>query len=194
MGAREPLEFDEATHTYRFLGGRVPGVTEVLRPLSSFEGIPPAVLEAKRDLGRRVHFACQLDDEDDLDESSIERDVAPYLTAWRRFLRESGATVVLNEQRVFDPMLLVAGTLDRVIDLDRRRILVDLKTSIATPASAGPQTAAYLRLLGDTSVTHRAALRLAPNGKFRLDMLNGADDFAVFMACLTLHRWKESHL
>jgi len=191
MGARD-LTFDEATHTYRVRGARVPSVTQILAPLFSFEGIPPAVLDAKRDLGQRVHFACQLDDENDLDEASIEHDVAPYLNGWRRFLRETGAVVVHNEQRVAEPTLMYAGTLDNVLLLNGAKWLVDKKTSFALPMAVGPQTAAYMRALGDPTVTHRGALRLRPDGSFRFDPLTGVNDWAAFMACLTLLRFKES--
>lgn len=194
MGAAEPLlAFDEETHTYRVRGVEVPGVTRILRPLCDFSRIRPEVLEAKADLGRRVHFACQLDDEQDLDEDSVEPDVAPYLAAWRMFLLESGAVVLQNEQKVYEPTLLYAGTLDNVLELDGKRWLVDKKTAFTVPMSAGPQTAAYLRALADPSVTHRAAVRLRPDGTYRLDPLTGSDDWAAFMSCLTLHRFKERH-
>ena len=192
MGARE-LTFDEALHEYRLGGVRVPSVTQLLAPLCSFEGIPTSVLEAKRALGQRVHFACQLDDEDDLDESSVDDDVRGYLEGYRRFRRETGATVLLNEQRVVDHVMRFAGTLDRVLLIASVKWLVDLKTCIATPIAVGPQTAAYLRALADPSVTHRAALRLRPDGTYRFDPLNGADDWTTFMACVALHRFKESH-
>jgi len=193
MGARDPLTFDEAAHVYRFMGDVVPGVTSILRPLTSFDGIPPAVLQAKAELGRQVHLACQLLDEDDLDWASLPPEVGGYLDAWMSFRRDTGCSVLQVEQRVFDPMLMYAGTLDRVLAFKGAKWLIDLKTSFATPMAAGPQTAAYLRALGDTSVTHRAALRLRPDGTYRLDPLTGADDWAVFMACLSLHRFKEAH-
>lgn len=192
MGAPDLL-FDEATHTYRLLGAPVPGVTSILAPLANFEGIPPHVLEAKRRLGQDVHYACQLDDEHDLDEDFLEVDVAQYLKAYRRFKADTGAVIVLNEKRVAEPLLMYAGTLDRVMAINGVKWLVDLKTCIATPMSVGPQTAAYLRALGDNTVTHRAALRLRPDGTYRFDPLTGPDDWAAFMSCLTLHRFKESH-
>lgn len=187
------LTFDERSHTYRFRGALVPGVTSILKPLVNFDMVPHEVLERKRDLGQRVHYACQLDDENDLDEASVESDVAPYLDGWRRFLRESGARVVLNEQRVYSVAHAYAGTLDNVLELDGHKWLVDKKTSIATPMSAGPQTAAYMRALNDASVTHRAALRLRPDGTYRFDPLSGADDWPVFLSCLVLQRFKEKH-
>lgn len=187
------LTFDEAEHTYHFNGVRVPGVTSILRPLANFDGIPMDVLEAKRDLGQRVHFACQLDDESDLDASSIGDDVAPYLEAWRKFLSESGARVVHNERKVYEPTLRYAGTLDNVLEIGGKKWLVDKKTSISTPIAAGPQTAAYLRALNDPTVTRRAAVRLRPDGTYRFDSLAGTDDWSAFLSCLTLQRFKEKH-
>lgn len=191
--ATELLTFDEDAHVYRFMGHVVPGVTQILRPLTNFDGIKHEVLAAKADLGRRVHLACQLLDEDDLDFDSIEADVDPYLRAYRKFLVDTGAKVLANERRVFEPMLHYAGTLDRVLGFEGIKWLTDIKTSFTTPMSAGPQTAAYLRALGDTSVTHRAALRLRPDGTYRFDSLTSADDWSAFMAALTLHRFKERH-
>lgn len=187
------LTFDAPTHTYRFGGALVPGVTTILRPLSNFEGIPVDVLERKRDLGQRVHFACQLSDEDDLEESSVEPDVEPYLEAWRKFIRDTGAHVLHNEQRVYSQAFGYAGTLDNVIGLRSHKWLVDKKTSIATPIAAGPQTAAYLRALNDPTVTNRAAVRLRPDGTYQFDPLSGSDDWPAFLSCLTLHRFKETH-
>lgn len=193
MGAREPLTFDEASHTYRFLGAVVPSVTQLLQPMSDFSRVPRDVLEAKRELGHQVHYACQLDDENDLDEDSVEEAIEPYLAAWRKFRTDTGCAVLANEKRVFEPIYQYAGTLDRVLAFKGAHWLVDLKTAFTTPMAAGPQTSAYLRALGDTSVTHRAALRLRPDGTYRFDPLTGADDWSAFVACLTLHRFKESH-
>lgn len=187
------LTFDPVLHEYRIGGARVPGVTQILAPLSDFSGVPRDMLEAKRDLGQRVHLACQLHDEDDLDEETVEPDVQPYLAAWRRFLLESGARVIHNERQVRHMGMLYAGTLDNVLELDGRIWLVDKKTSLHTPAAAGPQTAAYMRALDDPSVTHRAAIRLRPDGTYRFDPLSGADDWSVFVACLTLMRFRERH-
>jgi uncharacterized protein (DUF952 family) len=187
------LAFDAPSHTYRDALGVVPGVTEVLRPLVDFSRIPPAVLAAKADLGTRVHLACELDDHDDLDEASVQDDVAPYLAAYRRFRLDSWAEVLASEQQVYSAAHRYAGTLDRVLLLDGARVLVDLKTCITTPSSAGPQTAAYLHALADRAVTRRAALRLRPDGTYRLDPLTDPNDFSTFLGCLAVHRHLEKH-
>jgi len=193
MGARDMLTFEEASHTYRHGGQVVPGVTSILRPLVDYSSVPPHVLEAKADLGRRVHEACQYLDEDDLDEESVEADVDPYLAAYKRFKAETGALILLNEYRVFNPLHRYAGTLDRVFRINGESVLTDLKTCIVTPNSVGPQTAAYMRALDDSRVTRRAALRLRPDGTYRLEMLDDPNDWATFLACLTVHRHLEKH-
>ncbi|MBI5259784.1 MAG: hypothetical protein HY855_25010 [Burkholderiales bacterium] len=192
MSQQHVIEFDEARHEYRVGGRLVPGVTSILRPLVDFSGIPPAVLEAKADLGRRVHFACELHDDDDLDETSVEPDVAPYLQAYRQWRADTGAVILLNEHKVYHPVLGYAGTLDRVANFGHHEWLIDLKTCFTTPMSAGPQTAAYQAALG-VRTQRRAALRLRPDGTYRLDKLDGLNDWAVFMACLTLRNFKESN-
>lgn len=187
------LTFDPIKHVYRDAVGIVPGVTTILRPLVNFDRVPPDVLAAKARLGTMVHLACELDDADDLDESSTPDAVAPYLAAYRRFRAESGAVIEASEQRVYSVPHRYAGTLDRVMLLNGERWLVDLKTSIATPASAGPQTAAYLQALADPSVTRRAALRLRPDGTYRFDPLNDPDDLLTFLGCLAIYRHQEKH-
>lgn len=185
------LAFDPIAHVYRDAIGVVPGVTQILRPLVNFAGIPPDVLAAKAALGTKVHLACQLNDENDLDEASVQEDVAPYLAGYRRFLVETGARVVHNEARVFSAIYRFAGTLDRVLLLDGEHWLVDLKTAISTPMTTGPQTAAYLRALDNQAVTRRAALRLRPDATYRLDALTDPDDWSVFLGCLAIHRYLE---
>ncbi len=193
MPAVPPLTFDAATHTYRLLGAVVPSVTQVLAPLSQFEGIDTTVLARKAALGRAVHEACWYDDDGDLDDASVSDEVRGYLNAYRAFILDSGSTILSAEMQVAEPVMQYAGTLDRVMEIDGVQWLVDLKTSITTPRTAGPQTAAYLRALGDNSVTRRAALRLRPDGTYRFDHLTDPDDWATFVACLTVHRFKETH-
>lgn len=187
------LTFDESRHEYRFGGSLVPGVTSILEPLIDFSRVPREVLERKRDLGSRVHEACHYWDEDDLEMESVEADVEPYLEAWRRFRAETQCEILACEQRVYEPAMRYAGTLDRVIVYRGFKWLVDLKTAFSTPHSAGPQTAAYLRALRDPSVTHRAALLLRADGAYKFDHLTDPNDMAAFMACLQIFRFKESH-
>lgn len=192
------VTLDQETHTYRTADGVVvPGVTSILKPLVTLSGIPRDVLERKRDLGQRVHAACHYFSEGDLDESSVEPDVAPYLDAFRRFVAESGIRIVANELIVHDPVANYAGQLDLIGDIGRMRWLIDLKSCAQLPFAVGPQTAAYARAHSvgrqRPPIDCRGALRLQPDRRFRLVPLRDPDDWAVFTACQTLYRYHSKH-
>jgi hypothetical protein len=182
----------DENHRYFWNGAPVPGVTGVLEPLDELWHVPPDVLAAKADLGTRVHLACELDDADDLDEASVEDDVAPYLDAWRRFRVEKRVQVLSTEEYVYHPLHRYAGQLDRVLGFDGAKWLGDIKTSVGVYPSVGPQTAAYLAAKGDPTITRRAAIQLKPDGTYRLVELNDPRDWPVFLSCLTIHHFKES--
>lgn len=191
------LTFDQESHTYRLDGQVVPSVTQLLQPIRpDFSGIPPMVLEAKRALGIEVHYACELDDEDDLDEDSVPEAVVPYLAAWRKFKADTGAVVVMNEQQLAHSALRYAGTLDRVVRVrDGDHYLIDLKTSISMNASFGVQLAGYQLLLDDSAFTTKLArkgLQLKNDGTYKLVPYENPNDVAAFRACLSLFHWKES--
>ena len=179
-------------HVYRWNGVPVPGVTTILRPLNDFSGIAPDVLAAKADLGTRVHLATELDDAQDLDESSIEDDVAPYLEAWRRFKMDKRVVIESAEEYVYHAMYQFAGQIDRVLRFDGMRWLADIKTSVLVYPSVGPQTSAYLIAKADPMIQRRCAVQLRPDGSYRLKELNDSRDWPAFLSCLTIHNFKES--
>lgn len=193
------LTFDEATHTYRLAGQVVPSVTQLLQPIApDFSMVPPHVLEAKRALGTEVHFACELDDDDDLDEDSVPAAVEPYLQAWRKFKADTGAVVLANERKLVHAGLRYAGTLDRLVRVrDGAIYLIDLKTSISMSASFGVQLAGYQLLLEATDdlagvKLARKGLQLKNDGTYKLVPYNNPNDAAAFRACLSIYHWKEA--
>lgn len=176
------LEFDADTHRYTLDGRDLPSVTRILSRLSDYSRIPPAVLEAARDRGTRVHAACSLEVLGVLDEATVDDEVAPYLRQFRRFLRESGFVPTLTECRVCDPDLGYAGTLDLFGNLAGwKSVLMDIKTG-TVPPTTGPQTAAYVHALhvyAGIEAQRRYVLNLT-RGRYTLTPLDDARDFAVF--------------
>ena len=112
-----PLEFNEERHEYRLDGKIVPSVTQILRPLMDFSGIPPDVLEHKRQIGTAVHKAIELDLLGELDETSVAPALAPYFGAWRDFKSEFGVKDgTTTEYRVCSKIHGYAGTVDLITD------------------------------------------------------------------------------
>lgn len=187
------LEFNEEKHEYRHGGRVVPSVTQIISPLYSFDGIPESVLNAKRDLGRAVHTACEFDDQDDLDEDTISDAIRPYLGAYRAFKRDVQPTLVLNEQKLFNPKHRYAGTIDRRYLIRGELWTVDLKTTASMSPAVGVQLAAYDRLVeeaGERAGSKMAALQLKPDGSYKFHPFNNPSDFPVFLSLLTIHNWR----
>lgn len=195
------LTFDEATHTYRYQGIEVPGVTSVLKPLMNLQFVDPDLLDAAAAFGVAVHKACELDDLDQLDEESLDPALGPYLAAWRLFCRDYEVEWHGIEEKVYHPQLRYAGTLDRR-GLVRQRptlgyrtpAIVDIKSGTQLYPSVGPQLAAYHRALNESSVTtKRLAVQLKPDATYVAKWHEDPTDFAVFCSLLTLRNWCAKH-
>jgi hypothetical protein len=185
--------FDEATHAYTLDGRRLPSVTQIIRPLADYGHIPREILERKMALGTAVHLACDLDDAGELDDAATNPEVLGYVVGWRQYLAAVQGRVLMSEQRRYHQRLGFAGTLDRVVLVEGRHWLVDLKTAADPMPSWGVQLAGYRLLLdGEIEIHARAAVRLLPGGDFRVDLFRNPNDEACFRACLSIHQWKET--
>ena len=195
------LQFDEASHTYLIDGVRVPSVTQVLKPLYDFSRVDPVMLQAKAALGTSVHRACELLDNDDLDEESEDgraalAPLAGYLAGYKKFKSDKKPVVLENETRLFHPAHRYAGTIDRRFELEGDVWDVDLKSTVAMSPIVGLQTAAYTEMFkanGKTDRARRGALQLFPDGKYKLWEFKDPADFSVFLSLLTVQRFKERH-
>lgn len=195
------LQFDTAQHAYTVDGARVPSVTQVLKPLYNFDGIPREVLNAKAALGTAIHRACELLDDDDLDEESDAgraalEPMAGYLAGYKRFLSDKKVKVIANEQRLFHPVHRYAGTIDRSYAFEGNLWDVDLKSTVSMSPIVGLQTAAYTEMFranGRATPARRGALQLFPDGKYKLWEFSDPADFPTFLSLLTIQRFKERH-
>jgi hypothetical protein len=208
------LVFDKASHTYSVGGVAIPNVTRVLEQVTNWTVVPEELLDAARARGDWVHKATCLLDEDDLDDSAVPEEYAPYLEAYRRFREEHEPLWDESEEPTYHPTLMYAGTPDRIGTLQHyysiahpeiaRRVpcLLDIKTGGWHPAY-DLQLAAYtearrnqfrgkdLLPLG----VIRATLLLRKDGTYRLrEPLNThAHDFTMFASLLRLWRWKRQY-
>lgn len=107
------VEFDGGRHIYRDeLGFVLPSVTGILKS----EGFIDTTFytEHGRDRGSMVHLACHYDDIDDLDETTLDIQIEPYLKAYRRFKSETGFIVEKSECAMRSTIYGFAGTPDKV--------------------------------------------------------------------------------
>lgn len=200
------LVFDPALHTYRLPDGRrIPGVTEILGAVgvsTDFDALAASssrlddAVRLKRDLGHALHADAHAFDDDDLDWSTVDVRVGPYLTAWTIFRECSGAMPLTRERRVFHPTHEYAGTFDGIFRLPNgRRVLIDLKTGDPEDAGCRFQTAAYLAAHAvehpEDAGLERWAVQLTPERAVPYLVFRYTDgwrDFSTFQAFITTYR------
>lgn len=186
------LTFDDATHTYRFGGQVVPGVTSVLSPLTDFSRVPPNVLEAASQFGKAVHRACELDDLCELDEAALDASLVPYLQAWRQFCADHSVEWEQIEEPAYNAAMRYAGTPDRFGLVKGVHTVVDIKSTAQLYPAVGPQLAAYAQALKAPHAS-RLAVQLKADGTYVAKPYTDPTDWPVFASLLTLRNWCALH-
>jgi len=196
MSARPAILFDERAHRYSVNGVPYPSVTQVMqRHLEDFSGIDPATLEYARIRGQHVHAAMALLVREELDWDALDPTLRPYIEGGRRFLEESGVTVIASECRVASVRLRLAGTLDLVAHWRNAEAVMDFKACDVMPPSVGPQTAAYERLYClcyGGAERRRYCVQLKP-GDYRVTPCADKNDWNIFQSALNCHQWMQRH-
>lgn len=219
------VEFDPATHVYRYHGvvveHHVTGVLRAHKISANWDHVPPLTLEAKRQIGQAVHAATHYEDEGDLDDSTIDPAIVPYLEAWRTCKRELDLEILLLETCLVHPLKRFAGMVDRFAIAHALQspdwpclipAIVDLKTGDPDDAGADVQTAAYEELLravlspalldrldlaaGWAKAWPRYSVQLLPTGRYRLSTYTSPRDghrwnWALSLEASAHPSWKE---
>jgi len=180
------LEFDEATHIYKWNGKPVNNVTTIIKEAGLSDD--RFYTEESRIRGSAVHLACQYYDEGALDWDSVIEEYKPYVDAYIDFLNVAKPVWHGIELRLYNERYNYAGTLDREGLLFERNAILDLKTG-AVPEWVKIQTAAYEDCIDGSY--DRYALQLKSNGTYKLHgPYKSSADFKVFKAAITITNWK----
>lgn len=186
------LSFDHDTHTYTWAGRQVPSVTQILRPLVDYGGVPEAVLEAARGRGQRVHEACEYVDRGGK-AFDCDDDIVPFVQAYERWRDEVQPVILLSETKVFHGTHWYAGTLDRVVSIGDEEWLIDIKSGDKVLGAVGPQTAAYEVALNFGRPLKRGFVQLMGDGTYRFRELSSPRDWPVFLSCHLINRFKQEN-
>lgn len=126
------LTFDEETHTYRWNDAVVPGVSQFLAE----SGLKPAgnfYAPGAAQRGTEIHELTELFDLGLIELTSpivvqSSEVVQGHLKAWAKFRKDTGFIPHQVELQVCNPVLWLAGTIDRIGTIGGARVKVDLKT------------------------------------------------------------------
>lgn len=185
------LEFDEARHEYRLDGRIIPSVTQVISANSaghSFYSDDPKYMLR----GKRVHQATELIDSEYGCPFPLEQEIEGYLSAWKKFIDDSGFSWILKEKRIFSKEHRYAGTVDRVGFLNCQSVVLDIKTG-AIPQWIDAQVGAYTLALREHGFPIDAGygLQLKEDGMFKLKKCNLRRGIASFKYMLEIFKTKE---
>lgn len=190
------LTFNEDKHEYTLNGRLVPSVTQILETcgLSQFDSVSPDILNAAINYGNAVHRMTELEDLGKLNENDLDQMLWPVLDRYRQWKHDANVIVFpdLVEKRVYSNTRGYAGTLDRIVDLNGRLVLIDIKSGVKSRAHR-VQTAAYHQAYQEITKTRqriqRACLYLN-EGQCKLDWHESPQDFPAFQAALQVWKFK----
>lgn len=189
------IEYRDDTHTYihKPTGQTLQSVSQITGVLGGYEGIDPHVLRYAANRGTAVHLAAQLHDEGDLDESTVDETIIPYLSSWITFRDVTGFNPTLREALVFHEQLHYCGRLDMIGSFPNGdTALIDIKTQRnPTPDKWGMQLAAYAEAAKpEENPKYRAVVHLLPDGGYRYYKLDGHLYWKRFRVCLDFFNLK----
>lgn len=182
------ITFDEAAHRYTVDGVEVPSVTTVCRFLSyDQKSDKPWLARVAADRGTRIHAACAMIDYGEEPEETP--DIAGYLTAYRRFLKDyrpdwEGIEYIIGNNEI-------AGTIDRFGTLyDGRFCILDIKTGAQLhDAPLRAQLTGYQWLLsGSVHLQYPYylyALQLSKDGTYHLREVQRDDE--LLLSCIFIN-------
>lgn len=192
------FEFDSESHIYKLEGTPIPSVTQVLAEAGLVDS--RWFSEFSRWRGSAVHLACWFDDQNDLDESTVEPGLMGYVDAYRLFRDEYKFRPSTIEEPRYHPTFRFAGTVDRTgtIQDSAKLTILDLKSGVPLPVYR-VQLAAYALLVDPLKPfeCERMALYLGKDGKYKAVPHPTAQfhqDQSIFLSALSVVNWKRKEL
>ena len=201
MISPDRIRYEDSTHTYWIDGVRVPSITQALKcaTYDEFDHVDPAVLRKKAAEGTGLAAMIEAHENGTFDIEQCDPNLLPDFDAFVEWKRVSGATVLCCEKIVASKRWGYAGRLDLFVSLPKiGDAMIDTKRTASPPKSGGPQTAAQWEAYKETmglpqdKKAERYLLHIK-DGRARLVHQKDPDDLKVFLASLTVTRWREKN-
>lgn len=142
----DDLTFDVASHTYHVDGVWIPSPSVVIKQLglgADFSHVNPDLLAYAIKRGVYVHKCVELINQNKLDPTSVDPEIAPYVDQYRQFLKDSGFIPIWNEKGEYSNLHRYAMRIDLFGKLNNRNSILDIKTSSTLDDAVEVQLSAY---------------------------------------------------
>ncbi|MHB1696554.1 MAG: PD-(D/E)XK nuclease family protein [bacterium] len=183
------LEFNEQEHIYSYGGKVLPSVTTIIKEVLNIQYPDYAIYHATR--GTYVHKAIELYLKNNLDFTTLDKNIKPYLDSFIKFQEKAKIVPVLLEERFADENITFAGTVDIVAEIKGKLCLFDIKTG-QKHDSYKAQMAGYKKLLSDNGVhiDQIYILYLTPEGFKVLSVEKVEQYWSLFEGMLRVYYYK----
>lgn len=184
------LTFFDAGHVYEVDGQRIPSVSEVMRFASRevYGGIDQWRLDNAADRGTRVHDATLAIDANG--SADVDADIAPYVEAYVKFIKKFRPHYIASELALADTRRWFAGRLDRCAIINKKCVLMDIKTSARIETRLVQAQLTAYAWLWERNRTEKLdelyVLHLMGDGQFRFRRIERDDEY--WSALLILQR------
>lgn len=197
------ITFRVDDHSYYVNGRRVPhSVTEVLREegLVNYDDAPQIAVHRAGKLGQHVHAGTALLDRGTLDPDYHDETVLAYLRGWESFKVDNGIESIPKDRiecLLYSKALNVAGTADRILTVNGKMTVIEIKTYAVPTKVTGLQLAAYRRMALEMKLEKRIERRievvLNPSYEAGYKVIPHTDptDESAFIAALTMVNWRK---
>jgi len=194
------ITFDSKAHIYYNDGAKIFSVTQILKGagLLDFSMIPPAILKRASNFGTAVHMATSLHDKHILDAEKLDSALVPYLEAQIKFMHDTDAEILLNEEHLYSKKYNFVGTPDRALRINSRIKIVDYKSGNTFNQTTSLQLAGYKVLYNEgkkviDKAKDRIAVHLLGDATYKIEPCEDKSDESVFFAALSIHNWRLRH-
>jgi len=188
------IEFIEDGHLYYVNGNNIKCVSNIVHAngLSDFSMIDPVHLQWTMARGKAIHLACELYDNGNLDESTIDDEVMPYFEGWVKYIEKEKPVFTGIERRVYSKLWQYCGTVDRITD----NTIKDIKTvNTVSGLSCKAQTALYQIAYEEETgikIKQREVIHLVP-GDYKIITYKDKSDITAVKSMVSVMNWKANN-
>jgi len=143
-----------------------------------------------RDRGSAVHLVTQFLDERDLHWPDVDERIAAKIRRYQQFLDEVRPKILSIEEKVENVAYQYQGKLDRIVVINGRKGVLDIKGISRAPWQA-LQVAMYAACFPGPSLA-RWTLHLSDE-RYQLIEHTNRGDWRVAVAAITLAAWREAN-
>lgn len=188
-------------HRYFYKGKQVPGVSEILdaERFVDLSFVPDDVLDDANNFGHATHHALYLEDRKELDWSTLDLHLIPYVEAWKKFCEDLKfvPNIELAEQMMYSKRWGFAGTPDKPGKMKLRNAIIDIKTANVKQKATALQLGGYQTLVEEYTkkpYTVKGAVYLYETGKYSWVKFPDPNDKHVFIGAVSNYHWKKKNI